>query len=119
MKATVKQMRERERKFGNLENKLKDMEDEQLILIEQHQEQLKSRQAMFQYQLDDSKRRNLELEEKLTESKQLIEQLKQQAKAPVQDTPNATTAAKGNRNESEEVLHLHEQLTDLHAQLTA
>lgn len=34
MKATVKQMRERERKFGNLENKLKDMEDEQLILIE-------------------------------------------------------------------------------------
>ena len=34
MKATVKQMSERERKFGNLENKLKDMEDEQLILIE-------------------------------------------------------------------------------------
>ena len=31
MKATIKQMRERERKFGNLENKLKDMEDEQLI----------------------------------------------------------------------------------------
>ena len=74
---------------------------------------------MFQYQLDDSKRRNLELEEKLTESKQLVEQLKAQAKTPAQDTPSATTAATGKRDESEEVLHLHEQLTDLHAQLTA
>ena len=74
---------------------------------------------MFQYQLDDSKRRNLELEEKLSESKQLIEQLKAQAKTPAQDTVSATTAVKGKRDESEEVLHLHEQLTDLHAQLTA
>ena len=73
---------------------------------------------MFQYQLDDSKRRNLELEEKLSESKQLIEQLKAQAKTPAQDTVSATTAT-GKRDESEEVLHLHEQLTDLHAQLTA
>ena len=29
-------MKDKERKIGNLENKLKDMEDEQLILIEQH-----------------------------------------------------------------------------------
>ena len=29
-------MKEKERKLGTLENKLKDMEDEQLILIEQH-----------------------------------------------------------------------------------
>ena len=29
-------MKDKERKFGNLENKLKDMEDEQLIVLEQH-----------------------------------------------------------------------------------
>ena len=65
MKAVAKQLKDRERKFANLENKLKDMEDEQLILLEQNQEQLKSKQAMFQYQIDDSKRRQLELEEKV------------------------------------------------------
>jgi len=29
-------MKDKERKFGNLENKLKDMEDEQLIALEQY-----------------------------------------------------------------------------------
>ena len=36
MKAATRQMKDKERKFGNLENKLKDMEDEQLIALEQH-----------------------------------------------------------------------------------
>jgi len=47
MRAASKQMKDKERKFGHLENKLKDMEDEQLIMIEQHQEQMKSKQAIF------------------------------------------------------------------------
>ena len=32
MKAAAKSMKDKERKLGNLENKLKDMEDESLIL---------------------------------------------------------------------------------------
>lgn len=47
MKSAAKTMKEKERKLGTLENKLKDMEDEQLILIEQHQEQLQSKTAIF------------------------------------------------------------------------
>ena len=43
LKAATRQMKDKERKFGNLENKLKDMEDEQLIALEQHQETLKSK----------------------------------------------------------------------------
>ena len=42
-------MKDKERKFGNLENKLKDMEDEQLIALEQHQESLKSKQMIWQH----------------------------------------------------------------------
>ena len=84
------------------------------MLIEQHQEQLKSKQAIFQHQLDDSKRRSLELEDKLSKSKQLVEELKLQAEAPTQDN-------RGNdkQSDSEEVLNLHEQLTEMHAQMTA
>lgn len=62
MKAAAKSMKDKDRKLGNLENKLKDMEDEQLMIQEQNQEQLKSKQMIFQHQLDDSKRRQLELE---------------------------------------------------------
>ncbi len=47
MKSAAKQMKDKERKLGSLENKLKDMEDEQLILIEQHQDQIKSKSAIF------------------------------------------------------------------------
>ena len=63
---------------------------------------MKSKQAMFQHQLDDSKRRQLELEDKLAQSKQQIEELKVHAEAPTQD--------KGQRQggDSEEVLQLHE-----------
>ena len=35
-------LKEKDRKLGSLEIKLKDMEDEQLIQLEQHQEQVKS-----------------------------------------------------------------------------
>jgi len=47
MKAAVRQLKDKERKFGSLENKLKDLEDEQLIVAETHQEQLKSKQVVF------------------------------------------------------------------------
>ena len=47
MKAAVRQLKDKERKFGNLENRLKDMEDEQLAKAEQYQDQLKSKQAIF------------------------------------------------------------------------
>ena len=44
--------------------KVKDLEDERLLTLEQNKEDFKTKQAMFQYQLDDQKRRNLELEDK-------------------------------------------------------
>ena len=115
MKAAARNLKDKERKFGSLENKLKDLEDEQLIVLEQHQDQLKSKQAMFQHQLDDSKRRNLELEEKLSQNKKLIEDLRLAAEKPTHDT-----AKEGkNENNSEEVLQLHEQMTEMHTQMTA
>ena len=63
--------------------------------MEQHQEQLKSKQAIFQHQLDDSKRRNLELEEKVAQNKKLIEELRLAAEKPTHDT-----AAKRDEDES-------------------
>ena len=38
MKAAARQLKDKERKFGSLENKIKDLEDEQVIVLEQHQE---------------------------------------------------------------------------------
>ena len=38
VKAAVRQLKDKERKLGSLENKMKDLEDEQLLLVEQHQE---------------------------------------------------------------------------------
>ena len=100
MKAAARHLKDKERKYGSLENKLKDLEDEQVIVLEQHQEQMKSKQAMFQHQLDDSRRRNLELEEKLSQNKTLIEELKIAAEKPTQDT------AKAKNIDPEEVLQL-------------
>ena len=119
MKAAVRQLKDKERKFGNLENKIKDMEDEQLAKAEQYQEQLKSKQAIFQHQLDDSKRRQLELEEKLAQTKQQVEDLQiQQAAAEEVPTQDRNGSGKGGKSDSEEVLHLHEQLTEMHAKMT-
>lgn len=36
MKAAVRQLKDKERKLGSMENKMKDLEDEQLLLVEQH-----------------------------------------------------------------------------------
>ena len=77
---------------------------------------------IWQHQLDDAKRRCMELEDKLTQSKQLCEDLRLLAEAPTQDH-KTTTSSGGQQNrgkdDSEEVLQLHEQLTDMAAQLTA
>ena len=116
LKAATRQMKDKERKFGNLENKLKDMEDEQLIALEQHQETLKSKQMIWQHTLDEQKRRCMEVEDQLKQSRNLCEELRVQAEAPTQDKKGGGPG--GANNESEEVLQLHEQLTEMHNQLT-
>ena len=60
----------------------------------------------------------MELEDKLSQSKQLCEDLRLQAEAPTQDN-KTSNMNRGGGSESEEVLQLHEQLTDMHSQLTA
>ena len=73
-----------------------------MIMIEQHQEQMKSKQAIFTHQMEDSKRRQLELEDKQAHAKHLIEQLKLQAEAPTSDKANVVGAKQD--ADSEEVL---------------
>lgn len=57
LRAYADQVKDRNRKLGTLENKVKDLEDEQILLIEQHKDQLQSTQALMQHKIDDSKRR--------------------------------------------------------------
>ena len=42
-------IKEKERKLAKLDSKMKDMEDEKLILMEQNKEEMKSKQNIFQY----------------------------------------------------------------------
>ena len=97
MKSAARQLKEKERKCASLENRVKDLEDQQASGLEQMQEQLQSKQTILQYQLDDSKRRNQELEEKMAQSK-------------VEQSPTVSR--------SEEVLRLHEQMTQMHEEMT-
>ena len=63
--------------------------------------------------MDDSKRRQLELEDKLEQAKRQNEDLKLQAEVPTSDkTPAGSNAA-----ESDEVYQLHLQVTEMHSQM--
>ena len=115
MRAYADQVKDRNRKLGTLENKVKDLEDEQILLIEQHKDQLQSSQALMQHKIDDSKRRQLELEEMLKESKQLVSQLQD---VPTQDRPSQS-AQRSDQAHAEEVLQLHEQLTEMQSKMLA
>ena len=58
MKTFGKQMKETERKLGREQTKVKDLEDEQMILMDKHSQDIEKKQSMFKFQLDDQKRRN-------------------------------------------------------------
>ena len=61
----------------------------------------------------------MELEEKLAMAKKQVEDLQiQQAAAEEIPTQDKNGVGRGGKSESEEVLNLHEQLTEMHAKMT-
>lgn len=73
---------------------MKDLDDEKMLMFQQNKEEMQSKQAIYLHQIEDSKRRQLELEEQVKEQKHEIEELKAQnqhlaeGQAPSRDNPD-------------------------------
>ena len=82
LKSLAKRIKDKDRKVATLETQITDLEEEKFLAGERHKEELQSRQAIFQHTLDDAKRHTLDLEEKV---RNLKDQLNEQNNRPTKD----------------------------------